>query len=62
MLVFWLVMPFFRGFDYRNVKNSMTNLMRLWSAVLGRILGVEPTVRLSYRNACTNLERFLLRI
>ena len=61
-LVFWLVLPYYRGFDYSLVKSSLANVMELWSRTLANILGAKPVLRISFKNASGNLESSSLKV
>ena len=59
-LMFWIVIPFLKGFNYSPIKSALTKVLGLWSKVLWRILRTEPSFRLSFKNASPSVEASLL--
>lgn len=57
---FWLVLPFYRGFEYHGVRLSLQEAVMPWLGTLSRILGCQPDFKLSFRNPGRNLENVLL--
>ena len=59
---FGLILTFFHGFDYHSIKTALSKNVDLWSGTLGRLLGAEPNIRLSFKNSCGSLELDLLNM
>ena len=57
---FWLVLPFYKGFNYGLIGSALSAAVKPWHSTLCQLLNDEPVFRLSFKNTQGNLEKTLL--
>jgi hypothetical protein len=55
--IFWLVLPYFRGMDYAEVRRAISCSLDKWQSTLKQLLKSKVEQRISFRNARGNLEK-----